>query len=40
MNFKAMPLLEWPNGFWMAIGLMATVATTLSVLFWRRRWLE
>ena len=34
-----MPLLSLPAGFAM-IGLMATVATTLSVIFWRRRWLE
>ena len=38
MNFKSMPLLDWPNGFLVAIGLMATVATTLSIIFWRRRW--
>jgi magnesium transporter len=40
MNFKTMPLLDWPTGFLVAIGMMATVATTLSVIFWRRRWLE
>jgi magnesium transporter len=40
MNFKVMPLLDWPNGFLVAIGMMATVATTLSIIFWRRRWLE
>ncbi|MCK9379833.1 MAG: magnesium/cobalt transporter CorA [Sulfuritalea sp.] len=40
MNFKIMPPLDWPNGFLIALGLMAVVATTLSVIFWRRRWLE
>jgi magnesium transporter len=40
MNFKAMPLLDLPLGFPIAIGMMATVATTLSIVFWRRRWLE
>ena len=40
MNFKSMPLLDWPNGFFIAIGLMATVASTLSIIFWRRRWLK
>lgn len=40
MNFKSMPLLDQPAGFAIAIGLMATVATTLSIVFWRRRWLE
>ncbi len=39
MNFKTMPLLDWPAGFLIAIGLMATVAVTLSLVFWRRRWL-
>lgn len=39
MNFKTMPLLDMPTGFMIAIGLMATVATTLSIVFWRRRWL-
>ena len=40
MNFKTMPLLDLPMGFWIALGMMATVATTLSIIFWRRRWLE
>jgi magnesium transporter len=40
MNFRQMPLLDWPDGFLVAIGLMAVVATTLSVIFWRRRWLR
>ena len=40
MNFKTMPLLDLPTGFFIAIGMMAVVATTLSIVFWRRRWLE
>ena len=40
MNFRFMPLLDRPMGFVIAIGMMATVATTLSIIFWRRRWLE
>ena len=40
MNFKTMPLLDLPDGFLVAIGMMATVAITLSIVFWRRRWLE
>jgi magnesium transporter len=40
MNFKVMPLLDLPMGFVIAIGMMATVAATLSIVFWRRRWLE
>jgi magnesium transporter len=39
MNFKIMPLLDWPTGFLIAIGMMAAVASTLSFIFWRRRWL-
>lgn len=39
MNFRSMPLLDDPAGFLFALGLMATVATSLGVLFWRRRWL-
>ena len=39
MNFKSMPLLDWTNGFIIAMGMMATVATSLSFVFWRRRWL-
>ena len=40
MNFKNMPILDWPLGFPIAIGLMAAVAATLSVIFWRRRWIR
>ena len=40
MNFKTMPLLDLPGGYLVAIGMMAAVATALSVIFWRRRWLE
>jgi len=40
MNFKVMPLLDLPMGFVIAIGMMAAVATTLSLVFWRRRWLQ
>ncbi len=40
MNFRTMPLLDLPTGFTIAIGMMATVAATLSLIFWRRRWLR
>jgi len=40
MNFKVMPPLDWPDGFLIALGMMAAVAATLSFIFWRRRWLE
>lgn len=39
MNFKWMPLLENPDGFFLIIGLMLGVAATLALLFWRRKWL-
>lgn len=39
MNFRSMPLLNDPDGFTMAIGLMLGVAATLALLFWRRKWL-
>ena len=40
MNFESMPLLHDPSGFLFAIGLMIGVASTLGLIFWRRRWLD
>lgn len=40
MNFRTMPLLDSPSGFIWAIGMMVSVALTLGIVFWRRRWLE
>ena len=39
MNFRSMPLLENNLGFYVAIGLMGTIASSLGLVFWRRRWL-
>lgn len=39
MNFHTMPLLDDPSGFLIALGLMAMIAITLGLTFWRRRWL-
>lgn len=39
MNFHVMPLLENPVGFYLALGFMATIASLLGLVFWRRRWL-
>lgn len=40
MNFRSMPWLDDPDGFRTIIGLMVTIATTLAIVFWRRRWLD
>ncbi len=39
MNFKAMPLLEQPAGFWFIMGAMVTIASALGLVFWRKRYL-
>mgnify|MGYP001766042288 CR=1 FL=1 len=39
MNFHEMPWLEKPDGFQLAIGLMACIATIMLLLFWRRKYL-
>ncbi len=40
MNFKVMPLLQEPDGFWIAMGMMATIASIMGLIFWRRQWLS
>lgn len=40
MNFRNMPLLESPGGFWLALSTMACVALLMLILFWRRRLLR
>jgi magnesium transporter len=40
MNFKFMPLLQSRDGFWVAMGLMACIATVMGLIFWRRQWLS
>jgi len=40
MNFKIMPLLQNPDGFWIAMGMMATIAIFMGLIFWRRQWLS
>ncbi len=39
MNFRFMPELEWPVGYFGALGLMGMVAALLALVFWRSRWL-
>ncbi|MCJ7799495.1 MAG: magnesium transporter CorA family protein [Polaromonas sp.] len=40
MNFEFIPLLHRSNGFWLAMGLMLTIALGLVIFFWRKRYLE
>jgi magnesium transporter len=39
MNFDYMPELHSPIGYFVALGIMATVALGLLAFFWRRGWL-
>ncbi len=39
MNFHTMPLLDAPDGFFVALGLMGAIAVVMAGIFWRRRWL-
>ncbi|AHF16267.1 magnesium/cobalt transporter CorA [Niabella soli] len=38
MNFKAIPLLENNNGFWIAIGFMILILIWMLSIFRRKRW--
>jgi len=40
MNFKIMPLLDSPAGFFVALGLMGVIGLTVGAVFWRRRLLD
>ncbi|MFT5933394.1 MAG: magnesium transporter [Hydrogenophaga sp.] len=40
MNFDFIPLIRQRSGFWWAMGAMGVVAVSLSVVFWRKRYLE
>jgi len=39
MNFHDMPMLKDPDGFWFAMGIMASIAIVMGAIFWRRQWL-
>jgi magnesium transporter len=39
MNFERMPELHWEHGYAVALGLMATVAAGIILLFRHKRWL-
>ncbi|MCU0449504.1 MAG: magnesium/cobalt transporter CorA [Bernardetiaceae bacterium] len=38
MNFKHMPELNWPNGYYLALGLMAAIATGMVIFIKQRNW--
>jgi magnesium transporter len=40
MNFEVLPLLHDPVGFWIATGLMVSVAVGMWLWFWSRRYIE
>ncbi len=40
MNFKIMPMLQDPDGFWFAMGMMVAIAIFMGLVFWRRQWLS
>lgn len=40
MNFDFIPLLHHSAGFWWAMGSMTLTAVTLTLYFWRKRYLE
>jgi magnesium transporter len=40
MNFNWMPWIDDKNGFWWALGIMATIALMMILIFWRRQWLS
>jgi magnesium transporter len=38
MNFRVMPELTWPFGYFAALGVMGLAMTALALFFWRRDW--
>jgi Mg2+ and Co2+ transporter CorA len=39
MNFEFMPWLHQASGFWWTLGGMGLVATSMGLVFWRKRYL-
>jgi len=39
MNFEFLPFIHQHQGFWWALGAMFAIAISLSLLFWRKRYL-
>ncbi len=40
MNFDGLPLIHRATGVWVALAMMLTVATTMIIVFWRKRYLR
>jgi magnesium transporter len=40
MNFAKMPWINEQNGFWWALGIMASIALIMILIFWRRQWIS
>lgn len=40
MNFEFMPWLHTASAFWWTLGGMGAIATTMGLVFWRKRYLE
>ncbi len=39
MNFEVIPELKYPYGYFILIGIMATIAIVLMIIFRRKKWL-
>jgi len=39
MNFKYMPELEWPWGYFMVLAIMIAIAVSMLFYFRKRKWL-
>jgi magnesium transporter len=39
MNFEGLPLIHSPTGFWFTFGFMLLVGISLSLYFWRKRYI-
>jgi magnesium transporter len=39
MNFEFLPIIHSEQGFWWALGAMALTASTMGIVFWRKRYL-
>jgi magnesium transporter len=39
MNFEYMPELQWPNGYFIVMAIMALMALVMLLFFRRKNWL-